>query len=190
MIVQLEFAKYLLVAAEIVRDIELASQPMESAKPAVSKPAPKSTNRFSAPFELPISTNKPPVNRASALLHEEGLKWLKKAANQVPNVLSSSHSSSNHHNTLSHSNSMATFFQKSPAHLQAHAEAQFLLAEIYVKGSAMTMGEGVGLDVDFEKALSLYVQAAKQGHVTAAMKAGWCYEYGNGTKKDATKAGE
>jgi TPR repeat protein len=99
----------------------------------------------------------------SQILHDEALKWLKRLA---------------HHSSLV---SAPAFFNKPP-----YAEAQFLLAELYSKGG----GKGSGVEADSEKAFALYVQATKQAHPAAAMKTGWCYEMGVGTKKDPARAGE
>lgn len=103
----------------------------------------------------------------SQVLHDEALKWLRRLA---------------HHSSLV---SAPSFFNKPP-----YAEAQFLLAELYAKGSSQTMGKTVGVDADPEKAFALYMQATKQGHPTAAMKTAWCYEMGVGTKKDPARAGK
>lgn len=64
---------------------------------------------------------------------------------------------------------------------QPLADAQFLLAEYYGKGL-------LSLPVDHAKAFSLYVQASKQNHPTAAYRAAVCYEVGAGTKRDNNRA--
>ncbi|KAI9024217.1 hypothetical protein DFJ74DRAFT_667734 [Hyaloraphidium curvatum] len=129
--VQLEFAKYLFVAAEAAKEAE---------------------------DRLPSSPTLPPSEkRTSTLLHAEALRWLKRLA---------------HHASLA---SAPAFFNRPP-----HAEAQFLLAELYSKGS--------GVEQDAEKAFALYVQATKQAHPAASMKTAWCYETGSGTKKDPARA--
>lgn len=60
---------------------------------------------------------------------------------------------------------------------QGYAEAQFYLANCYGTGA-------MGLQMDPEKAFSLYVQGSKQNHPGCTFRAAVCYEVGAGTKKD------
>jgi TPR repeat protein len=63
----------------------------------------------------------------------------------------------------------------------AYAEAQFFLAECH--------GNGLfGLEIDHDRAFSLYVQASKQNHAAATYRAAVCYEIGAGPKKDYARA--
>ena len=63
----------------------------------------------------------------------------------------------------------------------AYAEAQYFLAECY--------GNGLfGLDIDYDKAFALYVQASKQSHPAATYRAAVCYEMGVGSRKDHNRA--
>lgn len=63
----------------------------------------------------------------------------------------------------------------------AHAESQYFLAECH--------GNGLfGLQVDHDRAFSLYVQASKQNHTAATYKAAVCYELGAGPRKDFVRA--
>jgi hypothetical protein len=62
-----------------------------------------------------------------------------------------------------------------------YAEAQHLLADWYSSGI-------MGLQVDHEKAFSLYLQAAKQSHANSVYKVAVCHEVGLGVKKDYPKA--
>ncbi|KAJ3167284.1 hypothetical protein HDU88_002202 [Geranomyces variabilis] len=63
----------------------------------------------------------------------------------------------------------------------AHADAQFFLAECYGNGT-------LNLDVDHDRAFSLYVQASKQSHPAATYRTAVCYEVGAGTKRDFARA--
>lgn len=62
-----------------------------------------------------------------------------------------------------------------------YGEAQYMLAECYGNG-------WLSVEVDLEKAFSLYIQASKQNHVAATYRAAICYEVGAGTKKDPSRA--
>lgn len=64
---------------------------------------------------------------------------------------------------------------------QGYPEAQFYLANCYGTGA-------MGLQVDAEKAFSLYVQGSKQNHPGCTFRAAVCYEVGAGTKKDKSHA--
>jgi uncharacterized protein len=63
----------------------------------------------------------------------------------------------------------------------AYSEAQFFLANCLSHGT-------LGLQMDYEKAYSLYVQASKQNHPSATYRTAVCNEVGAGTKKDPTRA--
>ncbi|KAI8867922.1 hypothetical protein GQ42DRAFT_164485 [Ramicandelaber brevisporus] len=63
----------------------------------------------------------------------------------------------------------------------ASAEAMFFLGNCYNDGA-------LSVPVDHEKAFGLYQQAAKQNHSSATYRAAVCYEYGRGTRKDASRS--
>ncbi|KAF7732510.1 hypothetical protein EC973_003256 [Apophysomyces ossiformis] len=62
-----------------------------------------------------------------------------------------------------------------------YADAQFFLANCYGNGA-------MGLQIDPEKAFSLYVQGSKQGHPGCTYRAAVCYDAGAGTKRDKAHA--
>ncbi|KAG0167188.1 hypothetical protein DFQ28_005684 [Apophysomyces sp. BC1034] len=62
-----------------------------------------------------------------------------------------------------------------------YADAQFYLANCYGNGA-------MGLQVDHEKAFSLYVQGSKQNHAGCTYRAAVCSEVGAGTRRDTTHA--
>lgn len=64
---------------------------------------------------------------------------------------------------------------------EPYAEAQFFLANMYGTGQ-------LGLQVDYEKAYQLYMQASKQNHPAATYRTAVCNELGAGTRKEANRA--
>ncbi|KAL2107430.1 hypothetical protein VUR80DRAFT_5259 [Thermomyces stellatus] len=60
--------------------------------------------------------------------------------------------------------------------------AQYYLADGYASG---LFGKG---KEDYNTAFPLFVQAAKHGHAESAYRAGLCYEFGWGTRKDPARA--
>ena len=88
---------------------------------------------------------------------------------------------------------------------RGHNPSQYFLADCYAQGNAKrNSGPPSGANVilgaiaekgsngakkaDYDKALPLYISAAKHGHSPSCFKAGQCCEYGWGCRKDAGKA--
>ncbi|KAJ3020686.1 UNVERIFIED_CONTAM: hypothetical protein HDU68_010061 [Siphonaria sp. JEL0065] len=71
---------------------------------------------------------------------------------------------------------------KSESGRAAYPEAMFYLAECFGNGS-------LGLNVDHDRAFSLYVQASKQNHPAAAYRAAACYEVALGDTAAMYKLG-
>lgn len=65
---------------------------------------------------------------------------------------------------------------------QGHAEAQFRLGVIY--------GNGDGVDIDHQKAMSWFSKAARQGHENALITMAWMYANGAGVDADDERARE
>lgn len=63
---------------------------------------------------------------------------------------------------------------------KGYSEAQYLLADAYSSGA---FGK-----IDNREAFSLFVHAAKHGHIESAFRTAHCYEEGLGTGRDARKA--
>nr|CAG8667114.1 5824_t:CDS:2 [Entrophospora candida] len=62
---------------------------------------------------------------------------------------------------------------------RGHANSQYYLADCYA--SAINTPKN---KPDYDRAFPLFVQASKHGHAEAAYRAGTCYEYGWGCRKD------
>ncbi len=62
-----------------------------------------------------------------------------------------------------------------------YAEAQFFLANMIGTGQ-------LGLQVEYEKAYQLYMQASKQNHAAATYRTAVCNELGAGTRKEPNRA--
>lgn len=88
---------------------------------------------------------------------------------------------------------------------RGHNPSQYFLADCYAQGNAKrNSGPPINTNViigaiaekgnsgagkaDFDKALPLYISAAKHGHSPSCFKAGQCCEFGWGCRKDAGKA--
>ena len=113
---------------------------------------------------------------------KEGLKWLRKAAEQkfaqAQTVLGSLFY--NGFETIESDPKQARFWLHKAAK-QGDAEAQFYLAEIYFEGN--------GVPVDRKKAFNLYNQSVngKKVYVSAVQKLAHCYINGIGTKKNESE---
>ncbi|CAJ0750001.1 9565_t:CDS:2, partial [Entrophospora sp. SA101] len=66
---------------------------------------------------------------------------------------------------------------------RGHANSQYYLADCYASAIGTSKNKP-----DLDKAFPLFVQASKHGHPEAAYRAGVCYEYGWGCRKDSGKA--
>ncbi|KAI8643577.1 hypothetical protein BD408DRAFT_414518 [Parasitella parasitica] len=67
--------------------------------------------------------------------------------------------------------------------MKGHANAQYSLAKLFDDGLLDKKGRP-----DLDKAFSLYVQASKHFHTDASDRAGKCYEYGLGCRRNGAKA--
>lgn len=159
--IQLAFVRYLFEAAEVIESGDAARLGLQVAN--------TSTNTAN-----PVDA----LEKMHELLVEEALRWLKKLA--LGTTASASSGSLNNNSNFNFNGNTG---QMSTTARQAIAEAQFMLAEAFGKGSW-------GLCIDHKRAFALYVHASKQGHAEAAFRVAVCHEVGAGTKRDGERAAQ